>query len=163
MTDRSILLSMCFIVMLSCQKDEAIVVQQETGLEQVDNRMHDLFVKFQEEASGRGVRVDYTQLNIEGSIEDIPEENVAGLCRWGGNHQNVIIDSRIWNSNNPILIEVITFHELGHCVLNLGHDDEVLDNNVCKSIMNSGLGDCRTLYSNNREYYLNELFDQATD
>ena len=71
------------------------------------------------------------------------------------------------------MLEVLIFHELGHCVLGRLHQNDYLPNGDPKSLMIqneldqyacvydlSGDNDCNNLFK--REYYLDELFDPTT-
>jgi len=53
---------------------------------------------------------------------------------------------------------LLVFHELGHCSLNLGHQEDKVGG-ICQSIMRSGLGGCVDNYNaTNRSDYLDDLF-----
>ena len=132
----------------------------------------DLFI---EEASTRGETVTIDNLILEYSSE--VEDNVCGLCQTERNGQKRVI---IRNEANICWItkeqfETLVFHELGHCILNRNHLDEMLPNGEPKSIMISNNTDLYSSCSFNvtggnnscdntfkREYYLNELFDDTT-
>lgn len=118
------------------------------------------FQQFEKEATARGYIIDLNALEITGSIEDIPEDGVAGICVYGTHDHDVTIDITFWNNSSQLTREFVVFHELGHCVLLQGHR-EVSDNQGnCLSLMNSGTSGCRVAYNhNNRDYYINELFE----
>lgn len=63
-----------------------------------------------------------------------------------------IVEINYYNYQNysSDYIEAIVFHELGHALLNRGHDDSV------ESLMNTSV--CLSCYSNNKEYLIKELF-----
>lgn len=62
-----------------------------------------------------------------------------GVCYSGGQFNQINIDPDFWATMNESGREQLMYHELGHCVLGLGHNDELstLDNMVVEgSIMN---------------------------
>jgi len=75
---------------------------------------------------------------------------------------SIIIDSssNAWKSG---MREQLVFHELGHLLLNRGHDNNFYESkpfNICKSIMSSNDSPYyEKKYSFRREYYINELFN----
>lgn len=63
-----------------------------------------------------------------------------GVCYDGGQFNQIRIDPDFWETMDENGKEQLMYHELGHCVLGLGHNNELstLDNmNVEGSIMNS--------------------------
>lgn len=161
--------SFCFIVILhqmmqSCdvlptqEIDNTPTVRSFTN---VDERLWSYFEEFEKEAAERGFDFDLNQHNLTGNISDIHDSGVAGSCSYGFRRPNsVTIDSPFWNRSGFFSREMVVFHELGHCVLGRNHTERLTSNGYCASIMRSGTGSCRTLYdANNREYYLNELFE----
>ena len=127
----------------------------------LNDALHPYFETFADEAELRGFTFDWEEARIEGYISDLSVSGVLGQCV----HDNldpdrVIIDQDFWNEASSSDKEFIVFHELGHCYLNRNHTDEIDDNGLCISIMNSGSLRCRANYtSNTREAYLDELFD----
>lgn len=127
---------------------------------EVDSRLWDYFSSFEEEAASRGININLRDLEITGVIENISEDGIAGTCQYGRHIHHVTIDLGYWNRSSFLGREMVVFHELGHCALDLGHQEMEDINGNCLSIMNSGTSGCRVLYSQaNREYYLDELFD----
>lgn len=95
-------------------------------------------------------------------FKDIADEDVAGQCWYYTNRPRVIeIDTPYWEEITEPGREQLIMHELGHCVLDLDHDDRVGTvgawSNVPLSIMNSTHFGDEPYYSQNREYYLQEL------
>ena len=69
---------------------------------------------------------------------------------------NVEIDPIFWQEATDTEKEVLIFHELGHCVLNRDHDEDIiLEYEIPKSIMYPVIFD--SPYKNNRSYYVDEL------
>ena len=133
----------------------------------------DLFI---EEGKKRGIELDITNLIIkyDGEIEEILCGSCNSISPNPMNQKIMIINEelRCWNDQNEL--EALFFHELGHCVLHLDHDDEKLTNNDPKSIMTStsislytgciyqiGTDPCNFTYK--RDYYLDELFNPVTE
>lgn len=100
------------------------------------------------------------EVNVSIVFKDITDEDVAGQC-WYTTPRKIEIDTPYWNEITELGREQLILHELGHCVLNLDHNDAVGTigawSNVPVSIMNSvHFGDA-PWYRDNREYYLQEL------
>jgi len=127
----------------------------------VDERLWEYFEEFEAEAEERGLEYNLNNFNLIGSIEDIHEDGVAGTCSYGfRSPRDVTIDLPFWQGSGYFGREMVVFHELGHCILDRDHSEATTGNGFCASIMRSGTGNCRTLYNNqNREYYLDELFE----
>ena len=128
---------------------------------EVDKRMWIYFERFEIAARERGMMIDLIEAGITGEIYEISKANVVGLCNHNVIDPNhIVIDGHFWNRSSILKKELIIFHELGHCYLLRGHNDEVNGNGTCGSIMRSGTGGCLDLYTeDNREVYLDELFD----
>lgn len=65
---------------------------------------------------------------------------IIGMCITGGETNEIHIDPQNWMGINKDGQELILYHELGHCILGLPHDDRrsTLDNvSVEGSIMNT--------------------------
>jgi len=148
-----------FNVMQSCEKEPAL--PEVRSFANVDERLWSFFEEFEQEAAERGMIFDLTTHNLRGSITDIDDEGVAGTCSYGfRSPSHVTVDLPFWENSSFLSRELVVFHELGHCVLDRDHSEELTENGFCGSIMRSGTGDCRTLYSQtNRDYYLDELFE----
>lgn len=152
-----------FSLFISCQKDEprAIVFTEKTYAE-VDSDLWPFYREFEEQAALRGVEID---LNSFGTavIAELNPNGVAGQCTYGSHLADVVIDKGFWEDvPNYLIREMVVFHELGHCYLKRGHEEGVLPNGTCASIMRSGLEDCQDNYnSNTRADYLDELFSEV--
>lgn len=144
----------------SCSKDN-----QDTSISfgDIDQRLVPYFERFEQEAIARGLSINIADNDLRAIIEDIPEQNVAGLCTYNSALPNQItIDEGFFSRSSFLYNEFIIFHELGHCVLNRNHDESSNIRGTCNSIMRSGLGNCRDNYTNDtRELYLDELFSST--
>lgn len=156
-----LLLSICLLLLLTaCDKKQAALLDAKIYPD-TDQRLWPYFAKFESEAARHNMPIDLNAINIRGSIQEIPVEDIVGLCNNSSENSNqVLIDEGFWNRSSDVSKEMIIFHELGHCVLQRSHLDETLDNGMCKSLMRSGFGDCITLYGlgDHEDYYLEELF-----
>ncbi len=123
------------------------------------------FESFENEAARRGIAINLATANITAMIADINDHNVAGQCSYGyGGPRRITIDKPFWNRANHLRREMIVFHELGHCYLDRGHTEATFESGYCRSIMRSGTCCCRDAYtSQNRDYYLDELFGLLVD
>ena len=99
-------------------------------------------------------------VNVSIVFKDIEDEDVAGQC-WYRSNRLIEIDTPYWNVISELGREQLVEHELGHCVLNLDHDERLGTvgawNNVPLSIMYPVHFGDETYYRDNREYYLQEL------
>ena len=58
------------------------------------------------------------------------EANKAGVCFvWSDGYREIQINSLHWEFFTEEQKEQLIYHELGHCVFNLGHDDSLMPNN----------------------------------
>lgn len=88
-------------------------------------------------------------------IFDTLSGDTAGLCSIRGNERTIRVSHKHWFKVSLDEREALLYHELGHCVLNLGHKNELID--TCpKSIMYPYTFGA-ACYSHNKAYYYNEL------
>ncbi len=143
------------LLVSSCGSEEDVEINEE---------MAPYFETFKEEAAKRGIIFDNSIEKIEGFLEFLPKESNLGVCKsYTDGSSEIIIDKPYWRVSTNLQREHIMFHELGHCFLNLGHDDSKDDNGDCVSIMAStiGGGDCLTNYNQfNRDSLITELFSK---
>ena len=90
--------------------------------------------------------------------------NVVGVCKvWTDGYRQIEIDPTYWNNMNvpDSKRKALIYHELGHCILNRGHDSSTIDypgyGTIPKTIMNPYLMDAFT-WVGLQTYYINELF-----
>ena len=159
--------SACSIsLIISCTPDSALSPETNqddhsaTTYNNVDKELWPQFKAFEDEAAKRGLSISLNQLNLHAAITEIAEQNVLGQCQYSRlNPRAVTIDKSFWKSSSALYREFVVFHELGHCVLNLGHNEDKDNRGRCLSMMRSGLSGCVDAYNAvNRDYYLNELF-----
>lgn len=168
----ALLLGSIFLVFQSCRKDNDFdLVEEETTTNDfvetvksypgVDRDLWLYFQRFEEEGNKRGMDIDLIASKITGIISDIEQEHVAGLCNYSSNApEHVTIDTDFWASASDLYKEFVVYHELGHCYLVRGHREAAHADGTCKSLMRSGLEDCKDNYNSvSRADYLDELFD----
>lgn len=156
-------LTFCLLsTVYACQESEPLEpIIEESTFDRVDPLLQPYFEEFETQAAARGFSVDLQAEGIIGKIEELTEEHVAGQCTYGASIDNeVTIDQGFWNDYPQYYLrEMVIFHELGHCYLNLDHREGAHANGTCLSIMRSGLEDCRDNYhAQTRDNYLDELF-----
>jgi len=89
----------------------------------VDSELYSIYVEFLEDAKSYGVNIDdYPNLsNLK--FNSLSEETV-GVCITDGNllykYRTVFVNTSI---KDPFLLKFITYHEIGHCIFGLSHDD----------------------------------------
>ena len=93
---------------------------------------------------------------------------VASCVRWENGARMVRVDVRRYPPLSDVRKELVVYHELGHCSLNLPHNDEEVEFENVKgkwpaSIMRSMLFDDieALVYKTNRSYYVKELKDAS--
>lgn len=143
-----VLIVISFCLLLGCSSDTV----------HVDNELQSFYEEFVNEARLRGISVDVGQ--VEGHIEFLRQSGVVGQCQRNTDDDNVIIiDKLYWKDITPLEKEMVVFHELGHCVLNRGHINDVNKEDFCISIMGDGVSCTSNYTEETREYYLDELFE----
>lgn len=150
-----LVVSFAFLLALSSCEVEPVITNV-----QVDTSLQDYYERFIDEAFARGLDVEAATYQVNARIGEIPEPNVIGQCSWNQTHvHNILVDEDYWRTASDLQREFLMFHELGHCVLGLEHNDAADVRGNCASIMSSGTGTCRVIYTNaNRKVLLDELF-----
>jgi len=92
---------------------------------------------------------------IQWEFDNLPSP-VIGRCTLPNGI--IELDNTYWASASDTQREETVTHELGHCILYRAHLNTLDANGNPVSLMNAYLLDA-TLYSDNRVYYLNELFN----
>lgn len=147
------------------QAIKEMMEEANVGVQLVQPVLRPYFVRFNEEARKRGLNIDAFSYKIEAEVAPI-ERAVVGSCY--RNHAQydpkyLVISSSHWATADDYTRELIVFHELGHCIGDLEHDDRKL-NGRCSSIMNSGKAGCFFVYnSSTRKGYLDEFFDSMLE
>ena len=93
--------------------------------------------------------------------------NVIGVCKiWSDGYRQIEIDPTYWNNMNvsDAKRKALIYHELGHCILNRGHDSTMISSSfgtIPKTIMNPYLMDALS-WAGLQTYYIGELFGNPT-
>ena len=91
------------------------------------------------------------------------DANKAGVCLiWSDGYREVQINSTHWQFFTEEQKEQLVFHELGHCVFNLGHDDSLMpsNDNCPNSIMRSSMFsrfEASNCYAPERIHYMENI------
>lgn len=136
------------LLLISCHKE---------GL--VDEPLQHYLQLFSEEASRRGIVVNYKNRPVEARLELHDDSARLGWCNYHDDQPDqIIINTFYWSILDDFEKEKLVFHELGHCILNRAHLDEVRSDGHCKSIMQSGQRCADNYSAETRDQYLDELF-----
>ena len=143
----------------------------------IDSALTQYLEQFESQASSHGVNVDASSLTMTFS-ESMPPSSIQGAsvlayCQRTFQGQNVVVKGSAFNSMSVSDREQLVFHELGHCLLGLEHDngtETAFDyyglgsyaTGVPSSIMNQ-LHFASFLYNGNRATYLDRLFKHANN
>jgi hypothetical protein len=91
---------------------------------------------------------------------DGADADAVGLCLADGAVRQVWLDSQYWAAS-PECREALVFHELGHCVLGLDHDDRTTDNGRPLSVMHPYVSRVCWAWPHYRDDYVKGLQDGA--
>lgn len=164
MRNRSILLPLLFILLFtSCR--------EKFQRYDIDGELDPYLQLFLEEGKRRGMNFDVEKNGLLMEFTDLPGKTI-GLCTYQ-DPLLVQIDRPYWEEtvlyeDQENLRQNVVFHELGHGLLNRGHDNSLLPNLEWKTIMCGGDAVEGRDWSVNfngyrKEYYLNELFNTRTE
>jgi hypothetical protein len=122
-----------------------------------DIRFEDQVIKFEKEFN---VRVDVP------IVFDKLDSGKAGVCsKWADGYREIQINPEHWSSYSDLEQEQLIFHELGHCVFDLKHDDSFMvakpscPNSVMRSYMFSAY-ETLQCYSPERSHYMEDINDK---
>lgn len=110
--------------------------------------------QFIQDAFAHNKVITKDQINV--AFMDKPINGLSyGVCENG----QIRIVEAYWNARNLNNKQAILYHELGHCVLDRGHDNtQNTQLNIPNSVMNSNVERVYDYWEKNRDYYLRELF-----
>ncbi len=121
--------------------------------------------KFVQDGADRGVSIDFEESGLSILLGPITNaENAAGVCNGDG---TIEIANNVWDRLSDNGKEFLIYHELGHCILDYRHRNEMLANNEWHSIMRggselTGMSQVVNYSGTRKDYYINELFDVST-
>ena len=146
---------------------------KEPSVFSVDSAFYPHYEKFVEEGSKRSRQVDTNNLVMK--FGKMPKSNVIAYCTTEINDSSTFLDHKTiktpvvvfseyyWNASNEVQRQETVNHELGHCLLSLGHNDSTT-NTIPDSIMNT-YSISRSYYYQYvtyMDYYLDQLFGLRT-
>jgi hypothetical protein len=161
-------------LLFSCDKVEPVFEYR------IEPRLEPLVNKFYEEAELRGITLQKNNLIIE-FVESL-EDAQCGTCERPKRKKELQRHVRIsaakdcWSREPSQNQEALVFHELGHCLLNRNHKDDLFPSGASKSIMTTSMDGpyepCVYVFGEDasvcnrtvrRGYYINELFNEHLD
>jgi hypothetical protein len=164
-------LLLMFSVLVSCHKVEPVFEYR------IEPQLEVLVAKFYQEAELRGISLQRNNLIVE-FVENL-EDDRCGQCerpkrkREEQRHLKISKIADCWAKEPSQNQEALVFHELGHCLLNRDHKDDLFPSGAPKSIMTTVLNGpyepCVYVFGEDgsvcnktvrRTYYLNELFNE---
>lgn len=150
-----IFISGLFSGLISCTEEAPFVMEEEVASVLIPH-----FQSFALEAEKYDVYIDWSVERISASLGTVTDDGASGQClKYTNGRHEIRIDKNYWDRINANEKEFVIYHELGHCLLNRGHLDDMDDNGLCISIMTSGEFECQKRYNQNtRNRYLEELF-----
>lgn len=97
----------------------------------------------------RSVVIKFDKMTNKGSIAE---------CHYSQPRHTIKVQKAYWNASSDTTKRIIMYHELGHCILYRGHNDEKDSLGRPLSIMYPKIIPA-SLFRVNKEYYLNELMN----
>lgn len=142
---------------LTCQKEQM-------GTIDIHPKFQIYVDRFVQEAAQRGHLIDFSDTGLKIEFRNAVDVETGGVCR--GNH-HIEIEKFYWEDLTDADKEGLIFHELGHCELNRRHRNDTLPNGEWSSRMRGSpipeeLSAVINYSGVRREYYIDELFDEAT-
>lgn len=146
---KTIFVSIVSLILSSCGNSYSI-----SGFESYVN-------EFVEYGKTKNKKIETYELSIGFGKSEEFEEDVIGICYiYESGDKDIAIKKEYWDKANEIQKKVLMFHELGHCLLGLDHDDTFLNPpGRPKSFMNSHVVNwniAKKYYSE----YMEELFSR---
>lgn len=93
-----------------------------------------------------------------GDVDGALSDGTIGVCSVLPWSRRVTLDTTWWVEADAAGREALVFHELGHCVLDRGHDDSTHEDGRPKSVMASEITLVKWAWSHHRQEYVDELF-----
>lgn len=150
-----------FVIIVSCKTDEI-----GTKPVEVPASFQPYLDRFLADAKARGVDINLAKKGIIVKYSSLESRDAAGLCTYKSPNE-ITIDPTSWLNSTESYKEFLIYHELGHCVLNRRHRNDVLPNGEWTSIMRGSPETPGRTWTTNfngfrKNYYLDELFNDAT-
>jgi hypothetical protein len=107
-----------------------------------------------------------TTTNISISFFHLNKETL-GLCLLNSEDRKILISYSAWDNLLENQKEELVYHELGHCLFNLEHDDNRIFLGICpSSIMNSEIFsnlESKVCYTLLKNYYIADLASKLSN
>lgn len=121
------------------------------------------FIEYGRKYRGDTFNVVYINMDIAPVIRDtwdsVTSEDMVGWCKPFIFPMEIMIQSSFWVDATDLEREEIVFHELGHCVLSLQHDETMESYGPITIMYPYTLGE--SIYKPKREHYIKELFTRT--
>lgn len=115
------------------------------------------YKKFLIEAKKHGVEIkDKTEIIF---VKQTPLADSIAVCTNTFENGKILVLKEHWDTLGYFQKEILIFHELGHCVLHLPHNEEIKRHKFVSIMSHWILSLSEAIYVEYREYYLNELFN----
>ncbi len=118
---------------------------------------------FRQAAIMRGLSLNYETLRVY-KVDRFPWSDIndytIGVCLRKAEKHVILIKEEYWDRADSVSREMLMFHELGHCILDLPHNLATRPNGDPVSLMYPTIFESSTYYDNH-EPYLDELFRSA--
>lgn len=127
----------------------------------IDKSASQEYSSFLAQAKKHHRQLNLSNLTLTFTDYDLTDKpRVVGICTSGYGYKDIVLETRFWEDAGPISREALVWHELGHCVLGLKHNDTLDKETGCPiSIMNSMLPPIPCL-EDLHEHYSKELFQE---
>lgn len=107
-------------------------------------------------------KVKTSHIATEFTVLNNTDQHTVGLCwAYDDGARKIQIDTDYWNNITDNGKEQLIWHELGHCALNLGHDENLITRNnfvnIPESIMYPSTFGDTNFYADEKDYYFKEL------
>lgn len=155
------LITLC-LLMTGCSLETSdLVVEPTHRIEYREPKIEEEFIRHVEHFE----KLFNVDVNIMIEWTDLTDGHV-GVCRsWDDGHREIQIDRQFWPSFTDSGQEQLLFHELGHCIFNLPHNEKLINigghTSVPESIMHPVVFGNDYFYEDLKDYYYNQLGDTA--
>lgn len=112
---------------------------------------------FQQNTGIEFVNTDILLANIPPTDSEFPIK--LGLCYPGVGINVILLNTDCFNNNSETNKKTILAHEIGHCVIGLGHNDKLLDDGCPESVMHPQVTMVLTDYCWGKYEYYEELIE----
>lgn len=172
MLTKNTLLLLLLLSFFACKNREVLPMN---GIINIAPAFQPYVEEFIQAAAERGVDIDFSDTGLSMQFSAQPLGIAARCMEFGddrrGSHM-IEFDENLWNIAAPERKAFLVFHELGHCELNRGHENEQLPNGAWQTMMQGTIADSPLNNKNSRrpvvfygfrkDYYLDELFNPST-